>query len=358
MREKVREMFTHAYDSYMRYAFPHDELKPLSRTWTDSLVELGNSVHVTRAGYNGVALTLIDSLDTLAVLGNRSEFARGVRWVSTHVSFDLDIDVHVFETTIRVLGGLLSAHLLAAGQCRGAEHMAVDGYAGELLSLAVDLGRRLLGAFDGCDRLPRAFVNLRGRVAKHARMEQCTAGVGTLLLEMGVLSRLSGEPRFEQAALCALRLLWSKRSSYDLVGNTLDVSTGKWRNPNAGIGAGIDSFYEYLLKGCGSPAPPPPTPPAPPPPESTLLSARTPPRPPPPLAIASSCSPCARQLPCLRPFRALQHVERVVRRRANAPPPRRVVRRGQHAPGHQAGRAALRVAPGLLAGAAGAGGRR
>ena len=124
MREKVREMFTHAYDGYMRYAFPHDELKPLSRTWTDSLVELGNAQHVTRAGYTGVALTLIDSLDTLAVLGNATEFARGVRWVGAHVSFDQDIDVHVFETTIRLLGGLLSAHLLAAGQCRGAEHMA------------------------------------------------------------------------------------------------------------------------------------------------------------------------------------------------------------------------------------------
>ena len=124
MRETVREMFTHAYDGYMRYAFPHDELKPLSRTWTDSLVELGNAQHVTRAGYTGVALTLIDSLDTLAVLGNATEFARGVRWVGAHVSFDQDIDVHVFETTIRLLGGLLSAHLLAAGQCRGAEHMA------------------------------------------------------------------------------------------------------------------------------------------------------------------------------------------------------------------------------------------
>ena len=157
MRETVREMFTHAYDGYMRYAFPHDELKPLSRTWTDSLVELGNAQHVTRAGYSGVALTLIDSLDTLAVLGNATEFAKGVRWVGAHVSFDQDIDVHVFETTIRLLGGLLSAHLLAAGQCRGAEHMAVPQYADELLTLAVDLGGRLLGAFDGCNVLPHTF---------------------------------------------------------------------------------------------------------------------------------------------------------------------------------------------------------
>ena len=63
----------------------------------------------------------------------------------------LSPQVHVFETTIRLLGGLLSAHLLAAGQCKGAEHMAVPQYGDELLSLATDLGGRLLGAFDGCN---------------------------------------------------------------------------------------------------------------------------------------------------------------------------------------------------------------
>ena len=102
--------------------------------------------------------------------------------------------------------------------------MAVPEYADELLTLAVDLGGRLLAAFDGCNVLltrpspspspspyyhysnctfhpnpeqvlPRAFVNLRGRPAKHAKMEQCTAAVGTLLLEFGVLSRLSGQAR-------------------------------------------------------------------------------------------------------------------------------------------------------------------
>ena len=150
------------------------------------------------------------------------------------------------------------------------------GYRGELLRLAVDLGERLLSAFDGCGKLPRAFVRLRGGQPRHnGKREQCTAGVGTLLLEFGTLSRLSLDPRFEEAALCALRLLWSKRSTRDLLGeserlvtpspltpplfltahpawtlagNTLDVTSGSWSNPSAGIGAGIDSFYEYALK--------------------------------------------------------------------------------------------------------------
>ena len=255
LRETVREMFHHGYGNYMRHAFPHDELRPLSRGYTDSLVELGNVARPTRERYSGVALTLIDSLDTLAVLGNASEFSWAVRWVSTHVSFDQDADVSLFETNIRVLGGLLSAHLIAQGELRGAEHLAVAGYDGGLLRLAQDLGGRLLSAFHGgCGKLPRTFVNLRGKVPRDKGHDQCTAGVGTLLLEMGVLSRLTGDAQYEEAALCALRLLWSKRSPLNLLGNTLDVASANWRNANAGIGAGIDSFYEYLLKGTRRPA--------------------------------------------------------------------------------------------------------
>ena len=63
----------------MEYAFPHDELKPLAATYTDSLAELGNAKREPNDGYEGVALTLIDTLDTLAVLGNKTEFQKSVR---------------------------------------------------------------------------------------------------------------------------------------------------------------------------------------------------------------------------------------------------------------------------------------
>jgi len=119
--------------SYMHYAFPHDELKPLSGSWTDSLQELGNARTVVWSWYDGVALTLIDSLDTLAVVGNKTEFTRGVNWIVDNVSFDLDLRVHLFETNIRVLGGLLSGHLLALDM--------IDDYESGLLDLAYDLGK-------------------------------------------------------------------------------------------------------------------------------------------------------------------------------------------------------------------------
>lgn len=63
LREDVRQMFYHAYDNYMQFAFPHDELKPLSRSYTDSLAELGNLKHEhLPEEYNGTALTLVESL--------------------------------------------------------------------------------------------------------------------------------------------------------------------------------------------------------------------------------------------------------------------------------------------------------
>ena len=112
----VRAMFHHAYDNYMTHAFPHDELKPLSRTWTDSLGELGNlDMKHLPEDYEGVALTLIDATSTLAVLGNRTEFARNVRWMERNLDFDIDVRVNAFECNIRVLAGLLSAHVIALG---------------------------------------------------------------------------------------------------------------------------------------------------------------------------------------------------------------------------------------------------
>ncbi|KAK3260378.1 hypothetical protein CYMTET_30660 [Cymbomonas tetramitiformis] len=246
MAQKAKEMFYHAYDAYMLYAFPHDELKPLSRTYTNSLGELGNlrGEHLSKT-YNGVALTLIDSLSTLAVLGNSTEFAKAVQWISSEVNFDVDVRVNVFECNIRVLGGLLSAHQLASNRELG----LMSEYDGGLLTLAFDLGKRLLPAFHKSPTgIPYAWVNLKHGVRKGETTETNTAGCGSLIIEMGVLSRLTGDERFEMAALRGLRKLWSLRSSHDLMGTSLNVSDGTWISLSGGIGAGGDSFYEYLMK--------------------------------------------------------------------------------------------------------------
>lgn len=246
MKNKVKKMFYHAYNNYMAHAFPHDELKPLTRTFTDSLSELGNlKLEHLPQDYNGSALTLIESLSSLVILGNNTEFERAVLWLSDNISFDVDARINLFECNIRVLGGLVSAHILATDS---RNRLAPGLYKNQLLILAEDLGKRFLHAFNTPTGLPYAWINLKYGVMDDETTETSTSGCGSLILEMGVLSRLTGDSRFEAAALRALRKLWSMRSPLNLVGTTLDVVTGEWIEYSTGIGAGVDSFYEYLMK--------------------------------------------------------------------------------------------------------------
>jgi ER degradation enhancer, mannosidase alpha-like 1 len=102
------------------------------------------------------SLTLIDALDTFIVINDHANFERAVRDVISFVSFDVNTKPQVFETTIRVLGGLLSAHTFA-NQTEGRFHL--PWYDGELLDLAYDLGKRLLPAFSTPTGLPYARVS-------------------------------------------------------------------------------------------------------------------------------------------------------------------------------------------------------
>ncbi|XP_066289002.1 ER degradation-enhancing alpha-mannosidase-like protein 2 isoform X2 [Branchiostoma lanceolatum] len=190
-REQVRSMFQHAYDGYLRYAYPYDELQPLTCDGTDT--------------WGSYSLTLIDALDTLLVMGNHSEFRRVAQLLVDTMTFDTDVNASVFETNIR--------------------------------------------AFDTPTGMPYGTVNLRYGVPPGETPVTCTAGVGTFLVEFGTLSRLTGDPVFENTAIQALQALWDVRSDIGLVGNHIDVTTGRWTAIDSGIGAGVDSYFEYLVKG-------------------------------------------------------------------------------------------------------------
>ncbi|KAH9603328.1 hypothetical protein KSS87_012079 [Heliosperma pusillum] len=231
LRDEVQEMFYHAFNGYMHHAFPRDELKPLSCDGEDSL--------------GGYALTLVDSLDTLALLGDKERFTSSIEWIGANLRFDINKTVSVFETTIRVLGGLLSAHFLASDYATG---MRIPSYDNQLLRLSEDLAYRMLPAFDTPTGIPFGSVNLLYGVDENESKITSTAGGGTLTLEFGILSRLTKNPVFEQVTKNAVRGLWAYRSKLNLVGAHINVFTGEWTQKDAGIGTSIDSFYEYLLK--------------------------------------------------------------------------------------------------------------
>eukprot|EP00943_MAST-04B_sp_MAST-4B-sp1_P000694 g694.t1 len=245
----------------MKYAYPWDELKPLSctgRKWNER--ERGT----LDDSLGGFSTTLVDSLDMFALIGDYAGFRKYVRMVINDVHFNRNVNVSVFETNIRVLGGMLSAHMLLVDPIFGPILMETrlseeerNGevppftYNGELLDMSLDLGNRMLPAFRTKTGLPSHLVNLKYGIPKSnkkAAKETCVAAAGTLLLEFGILSRLSGVSTFESAAKRAVNVIWEKRSSLNLLGITLNIETGSWKQTHSSIGAGVDSFYEYLLK--------------------------------------------------------------------------------------------------------------
>lgn len=316
LRQETVEMFYHGYDNYMDIAFPEDELRPLS--CSPLTRDSGNPQNV---GLNDVlgnySLTLIDSLSTLAILASAppdkdntaanglEDFQDGVVALVQQYGdgtkgpagkglrargFDVDSKVQVFETVIRGVGGLLSAHLFAAGdlpitgyepkrlaklekyRLQKGEIPAIawpNGfkYNGQLLRLALDLAERLLPAFYTKTGMPYPRVNLRHGIPFYVNSplhrasqpdeayeggpeitETCSAGAGSLVLEFTVLSRLAGDPRFEQLGKRAFWAVWNRRSPIGLMGAGIDAETGQWIGHYAGIGAGTDSFFEYALK--------------------------------------------------------------------------------------------------------------
>ncbi|UMM34745.1 hypothetical protein L5515_007683 [Caenorhabditis briggsae] len=234
-REKVRRMFYHAYDGYLNHAFPLDELKPITCVGQDT--------------WGSFSLSLIDALDTLLVMGNNTEFRRAVTLVLEKVRDDANVNVSVFETNIRVVGGLISAHMLAGRHKDLVKEWKGYPCDGPLLKLAVKMADRLMPAFNTDTGMPYGTVNLKYGVHKDETPITCTAGVGTFIIEFGTLSRLTGDDKYEKVALKALDALWSTRSPIGLVGNHINVQTGQWTATDSGIGAGVDSYLEYLAKG-------------------------------------------------------------------------------------------------------------
>ncbi|KAM6902552.1 ER degradation-enhancing alpha-mannosidase-like protein 3 [Xenentodon cancila] len=250
IRNQIIEMFDHAYGSYMKYAYPADELMPLScrgrvRGQEPNRGDIDDSL-------GKFSLTLIDTLDTLVVLNKHDEFEDAVKKAVRDVRLDNDVVVSVFETNIRVLGGLLGGHIMADMLRQRGERLL--WYRDELLHMAIDLGHRLLPAFNTTSGLPYPKVNLRYGIQNPlsrtgTESDTCTACAGTMILEFAALSRLSGESVFEEHARKALDVLWERRQKgSDLVGTVINIHNGEWVRRDSGVGAGIDSYYEYLMK--------------------------------------------------------------------------------------------------------------
>jgi mannosidase alpha-like ER degradation enhancer 2 len=219
LASRVKREFLHAWAGYCKHAWGHDDLRPLSRTSHD---------------WHGTPLliTPVDALDTMVLMGLDAEATQTKDLILGTLSFDKDVFVSVFEVTIRLLGGLVSSY----------ELLRDVGF----LELAEDLGTRLLPAFESPTGIPYRSVNLRFGVPRDP--ETNPAEAGTLLLEFGTLSRLTGKQLFYEKAKRALEEVFRRRSELGLVGDRIHAETGEWLSFDCHVSAGIDSYFEYQLK--------------------------------------------------------------------------------------------------------------
>ncbi|HWE44489.1 MAG TPA: glycoside hydrolase family 47 protein [Caulobacteraceae bacterium] len=217
---EVREAMAFAWAGYRERAFGADQIKPVSGGKESFFFPQGPSL----------GLSMVEALGTLYVMRLDQELDEAIRWISDHLRFDIDADIQLFETTIRMVGGLVSGYLATREK--------------KLLSLARDLTDRLMPAFKTPTGLPYRFVNLKTGVPR----DKITfpAEFGSFAPEFGILGRLVNDRRYYDAAKAAAKAGFDRRSKLDLIPDTIDVETGAWQSRRATIGPPSDSYYEYL----------------------------------------------------------------------------------------------------------------
>lgn len=218
--DDVRREMRWAWGHYRDKAWGKDQIMPIS----------GGAESFSIKGHH-LGLSLVEALDTLWLMELDKEFNDGVEWIKAELDFDVDGEVSVFETIIRLVGGLLSAW-----------HACGDPV---LLAKAKDLSDRLLPSFTASPLgLPHRYINLK--TGKLRGPETNPAEIGSCITEFGILSKATGDPRYFDAAKKAMVSMYNRRSKLGLLADKIDCMTGEWKSKRATIGPPSDSYYEYL----------------------------------------------------------------------------------------------------------------
>ncbi|XP_071226105.1 mannosyl-oligosaccharide 1,2-alpha-mannosidase IA-like [Salvelinus alpinus] len=226
-RAKIKEMMTFAWDSYKRYAWGSNELRPVSKQGHSS--NLFGSIK---------GATIVDALDTLYIMEMFEDFDMATEWVEKNLDFNVNAEVSVFEVNIRFVGGLLSAYYLSGKEV--------------FRRKAIELGEKLLPAFKTPTGIPWALLNLKSGIGRNwpwaSGGSSILAEYGTLHLEFMQLSKLSGNPAFAEKVMNIRKVLNRLDKPQGLYPNYLNPNSGQWGQHHVSVGGLGDSFYEYLLK--------------------------------------------------------------------------------------------------------------
>ncbi|KAM4042163.1 mannosyl-oligosaccharide 1,2-alpha-mannosidase IA [Anomaloglossus baeobatrachus] len=226
-RDKIKEMMKFAWDNYKQNAWGLNELKPIQKQG-----------HSSNLFGNIQGATIVDSLDTLFIMGMKDEFKDAKEWVEKNLDFNVNAEVSVFEVNIRFVGGLLSAYYISGEEI--------------FRRKAVELGEKLLPAFNTPTGIPWALLNMKSGIGRNwpwaSGGSSILAEFGTLHLEFIHLSEVSGNPLFAEKVMNIRKVLSRLDKPQGLYPNYLNPSSGQWGQHHVSVGGLGDSFYEYLLK--------------------------------------------------------------------------------------------------------------
>ncbi|KAI4595701.1 hypothetical protein KJ359_006692 [Pestalotiopsis sp. 9143b] len=227
-RQQVRDTFLRDWEAYRKFAWMKDALLPVSGGYRDQ--------------FSGWAATLVDALDTLWIMGLRTEFDEAVAAVA-QIDFGKSTSdsVNTFETNIRYMGGLLAAYDLSKRPV--------------LLAKAKELGDLLYGAFNTENRMPVDFISMEQAKSGAGLIVEpsvVSASPGTLSLEMTRLSQVTGDPKYYNAVSGVMNLFFRSQNKTKIPGLWPKMVSMSEKDVTSGnvftLGGCADSLYEYLPK--------------------------------------------------------------------------------------------------------------
>ncbi|SCU78812.1 LADA_0A07822g1_1 [Lachancea dasiensis] len=246
-RNQIESVFLQSWRDYCKHGWDADVYKPVSK-------EKSNMYGSTDKPLGWI---IVDSIDSILIMYNSStankaqfeeEFLRVEEWVTTKLDYDIDVHVSLFETTIRMLGGLLSAYHLS-------KEMNI-GNSSVFLEKAIDLADRMMPAFDNTPTgIPYSSINLHTGASERNHADNgasSTAEFTTLQLEFKYLSIITGDTKYWSAVEKVYRPLYESNRLLGHYGGLAPIyvypDNAKFRGNNIRLGSRGDSFYEYLLK--------------------------------------------------------------------------------------------------------------
>lgn len=236
-QQSVKNAFIHAWSAYRNYAMGYDELMPLSQKGID--------------GLGGLGATIVDALDTAMIMGLDEVVSEAGSWIEKHLPERINQkdQVNLFETTIRILGGLLSAYHLSGGK-QGKDLMHKGPKPIVYLENARNLADHLLVAFTSSPTaIPFSDVVLHDRSAHPSPNGlSSTSEVSTLQLEFNYLSSLTGDPKYRMESMKVLEHFKTLPKVEGLVPIYISPHSGGFSGENIRLGSRGDSYYEYLIK--------------------------------------------------------------------------------------------------------------